>query len=356
MARSHGYPALVLLLLGAALACTAEEVRLTDTLGDPAYPDDYWSASTAEAEGMDGARLAEGLRHVEEHGLHLEAFLVARHGRLVLEQYGRGYSPLDLHAEYSTTKTFTGMLVGLALSEGSIPSLQSRVLDWFGADVVEGASNPDKARMTVEDLLTMRSGLAYDEGATDYVFTADRPAVTILSLTQRSAPGTTWSYSSADAHVAAEVLRRATGQTPLEYARARLFGPLGISELRWEADPTGTSYGSGGLWLRPRDLARFGQLLLARGAWKGEQLLPAHWIEASTAVHATTAAMGGGYGYLCWIPRIGGYAARGFAGQDLYVFPDRDLVVVFNAALPWAAADATLDELVRRFVLPAVRD
>lgn len=332
---------------------------LRDHLGDPASPDDFWRASTPAAEGMDGAKLEAAVQAIQARGLAIHSFLVARRGRLVLERYGadagRPLGPGDAHALYSTTKTFTGALVGIALAEGRLASVSAPVLDFFDADEVRGHP-PAKIRMRVEDLLTMRSGLDYLEGVDDPLFGLPAAAAALLSQDQAAEPGTAWNYSSGDAHVLAEILRRATGEPPRAYAEKRLFAKLGIPSVRWDADPGGTSYGGFGLWLRPRDLARFGQLLLAEGRWKGEQVIPAAWIAASTHPRVPTPWAAGAYGYQCWIPSFGGFATRGSMGQDMYVFPDRALVVVFTGALPYQRADEVLDGLVREFVLAAVKD
>jgi CubicO group peptidase (beta-lactamase class C family) len=362
-ARSLLLAALALAALGAgpppAVAPAPEPVVLRDVLGDPASPDDFWRASTPDAEGLDAAKLEAAVRAIEARGWAIHSFLVARHGRLVLERYGadgkRQLGPGDPHALHSTTKTFTGTLVGIALEEGKLASVDAPVLGFFAADEVK-EHTPGKLRMRLEDLLTMRSGLDYLDGVDDYLFGLPETAAEILSQHQQAEPGTRWNYSSADSHVLAEILRRATGEPPRAYAERRLFGKLGITQVRWDADPDGTSYGGFGLWLRPRDLARFGQLLLSRGRWKGAQVVPAEWIAAITRPRAETPWSAGTYGYQCWLPKIGGFATRGYMGQDMYVFPDRDLIVVFTAALPYQQADELLDGLVKEFVLGAVRE
>lgn len=337
----------------------AAETILRDHLGDPASPDDFWQVASPAAAGMDAAKLEAAVQAIQSRGWAIHSFLVARRGALVLERYGadgaRPLGPGDAHALHSTTKTFTGALVGIALGEGRLPSVSAPVLDFFDADEVRGHP-PAKIRMRVEDLLTMRSGLDYLEGVDDPLFGLPAPAAELLSQQQAVEPGTRWNYSSGDSHVLAEILRRATGETPRAYAEKRLFAKLGIAAVRWDADPSGTSYGGFGLWLRPRDLARFGQLLLAGGRWKGEQVIPADWIAASTRPRVPTPWAAGTYGYHLWIPAIGGFATRGYMGQDMYVFPDRALVVVFTAALPYQRADELLDGLVREFVLPAIVD
>jgi CubicO group peptidase (beta-lactamase class C family) len=309
---------------------------------------------------MDGARLEAAVAAAQARGLALHAFLVVRHGKLVLERYGtragRQLTPADDHEVYSTTKTFTGMLVGLALADGKLASVRAPVMPFFEGAALADRS-PEKDGLVLEDLLTMRSGLEYEEGRDHHVFgSAACAAEAFLGRPLVAAPGKRWSYSTADSQILAEIVRRATGKTPLALAQERIFAPLGIAGVRWQADGGGTQFGGFGLSLRPRDLARFGQLLLARGSWNGAQLVPAEWVEAATRPHAETPWAGGSYGYQCWIPRLGGFATRGYQGQDMYVFPERDLIVVFNGELPYQSADPELDRLVSEFVLPAVAD
>ncbi len=338
---------------------------MKDYLGDDAFPDDAWPASTPEAEGMDPATLNAGLDHVESSGLALHSLLVIRNGRRVLERHGidggRQVTPADAPHLMSTTKTVTSMLVGIALSEDLIPSVETPVMNYFADDGIENPS-PAKARITIEDALTMRSGLTYEEGAPENVtlWEAESMAATYLSRPMAGEPGVDWNYSTADSQLLAEILRRATGATPLDYARERLFDPLGVSVHRWDSDPSGTHHGGTDLHLTPRDLARFGWMLLDGGRWGGAQIVPEEWVRVATRRHAVATSgytSGNAYGYHCWISRFGGFVTRGYLGRNMYVLPERRLLAVITGELrPPEEADAQLDDLVERFVLAAVRD
>jgi CubicO group peptidase (beta-lactamase class C family) len=333
--------------------------ELQDVLGNPAFPDDVWKASTPETEGMDPARLLAGVEAIGARKLAIHSFLVIRHGKLVLERYGkdggRQLGPDDLHVLHSVTKTFTAALVGMAIADGKIPSVKARAMDWFPGEAIEARSE-SKDRMTLEDLLTMRSGLEWEEGPSDRVFRLrECAAEAVLSQPMAAAPGTHWQYSSGNAQILAEIVRRATGKSPLAFATERLFGPLGIKDLRWLVDDGGTQYGGWGLFLRPRDLARFGQLYLQRGRWQGKQVVPEAWVVESTRARTATPWPGGDYGYQVWVPKFGGFVLRGYLGQEVFVFPEKDLVVVFTADLPSNRADVVADQLVREYVLAALK-
>jgi CubicO group peptidase (beta-lactamase class C family) len=337
---------------------------MDDFLEDPRFADEAFPPSTPAAESMDPAPLQAGLAAIEQRALPLHGLLIVRRGRRVLERHGadqgRQLTPADARHLYSTTKTLTGTLVGLAIADGCIPSLRARAVEFFASGEVERRT-PSIERIRIEDLLTMRSGLDYEEGReeNERVFSsAACAATTFLSRPMVAEPGQRWNYSSADSQILAEVVRRTTGRTPLEYARERILEPLAIRHVEWLADTSGTQFGGRGLSLRPRDLARFGWMLLSRGCWNDAQLVPTKWVEAAThqQVVATSGwSPGEGYGYHCWVPRLGGFATRGYMGQVMYIFPDCELVIVFTGALvPPERADSLLDDLVRTFILSAV--
>lgn len=338
---------------------------MKDYMGDDAFPDDAWPDSTPEAEAMDPGTLSAGLDHVESNRLALHSLLIIRNGRRVVERHGldcgRQVTPADVHHLMSTTKTITSMLIGIAVSEGLIPSVATRVMSYFADDGIENPSAA-KARMTIEDVLTMRSGLTYSEGDPEDAALkgAENMAASYLSRPLAGEPGVDWNYSTADSQLLAEILRRATGATPLEYARARLFDPLGVHVPPWDADPSGTHYGGTALHLTPRDLARFGWMLLDGGRWEGAQIVPEKWIRVATRQHAIAKwgyTPGDAYGYHCWIPRIGGFVTRGYLGRHMFVLPERRLVAVITGELhPAEKADDTLDDFVERFILAALRD
>jgi CubicO group peptidase (beta-lactamase class C family) len=336
---------------------------MKDYLGDPAFPDDVFAESSPATEGMDEARLLAGAAEIESKRLPVHALLVIRHGRRVFERQGvdggRQLTPSDLHLLASTTKTFAATLIGIAIAEGLIASVQSKVLDFFDPAEIANPS-PAKDRMTLDDVLTMRSGIEFHEGVDDeYKLFADPCSARLfLSRPLVGEPGVTWNYSSANSQVLVEIVRRVTGKKPLEYAREKLFDPLGITAVEWAEDGGGTNLGGFDLSLRPRDLARFGWMLLNGGRWKGMQLVPEEWLQVATRQHTVSTSSftpNDGYGYQCWIPRFGGFATRGFRAQNMYMLPDRDLLVVINAALASTTADEVADDLVERFVLGAVR-
>jgi len=341
-------------------------------LGNADYPDDFWETATLEESDIDPAALAAALKRIKTQKLEIHSFLVARRGRLVFEQYGwktgqnvddtnkteHQVDPAEHHLLHSTTKSITSSLVGIAIDEGLISGVDDLVVPHFPEYQPLPEPSAEKDAMTLEDLLTMRSGLEWQEGVNESeVFDAPDPARVMLSRPLVSTPGTVWNYSSAGSDVIAALLRKVTKQTPTQYAYDKLFEPLGIpgSDVFWAAASNGTNHGGWGLSLKPRQMARFGELYRNRGMWNGKQVVPAEWTDVATSVHCDT-PWNGQYGYHFWIPRIPGFfATRGAYGQNIYINRELELVVVFTADLPINNADVTLDDLMRELILPGVK-
>ncbi len=324
----------VILLMLAALAAA------------PLRADGDWPTATPESQGLSSAVLAGYHDRIAagEFG-QVDSLLVVRHGYLVSEAYFRGWGAGDLHPAFSVTKSVTSALVGIARGRGEMPALDARVrslLPEYGF-----VANPSAAKnaITLDDVLTMRAGLAWDEFGYDYTDPRN-PVIEmhasldwlkfVLDLPMAWWPGTHYNYSTGYTILLAGVLRNTTGMEASEYAASHLFGPLGIVTWDWNHSPRGLTDTGGGLSLRPRDLARFGQLFLQRGCWRGSTVVPESWVETSTAAHVD---LGGGWGYGYQWRRMPGSPgdnssfpfAWGWGGQFVFVVPAVDMVVVSTA-------------------------
>jgi CubicO group peptidase (beta-lactamase class C family) len=351
---------------GAAGSAPSSPGTLRDFLGDPSYPDSFWQAAGGGDSHLDPVPLQQALQLIETSGWEIHSFLIAKSGRLVFERYGwnTGLNPADPNQpphqvlpnerqpQFSTTKSFLSALVGVALSEGAISTVKVHAADYF-PDYAALNPSPAKSSITLEDLLTMRSGLDFMEGDQTTFGTAD-PARTMLSREVVDTPvGTVWNYSSGGANIVAEMLRVATGKTPLEYGKAKLFGPIGIDSPPWDAGQSGTSFGGFGLALTAREMARFGELFRNSGKWQGQPVIPSTWTDESTAPRCAS-PWGGQYGYLWWVPSLPGFFnALGSFGQMIYVSRERGLVIVFTAYMQNDVAKNHLEQLIRDYVLPA---
>ena len=206
--------------------------------------------------------------------------------------------------------------------------------------------------MTVENLLTMRSGLGWVEADTTYreMYATQRDWVAyVLDLPMASDPEPSSRYSSGNSHVLSAIIQK-TGKGTYGLAREALFEPLGIHDPVWERDPAGIPIGGWGLKLSPREMAKLGYLYLHGGKWDGTQVVPASWVQASTQAHPPTTERLG-YGYQWWVDSsVPLYAALGRFGQGIFVVPALDLVVVFTAAIE--SSDPEF-ELIRTYIIPA---
>lgn len=286
---------------------------------------------------MDSAALARMLDHIRERGLPLHSLLIVRHSHLVLESYFYPYSGQTPHAWASVTKSIISALVGRAIEEGHIQCLSQPVVDFF-PEYRETLSN-EKKRITVEHLLKMASGFdcGYRPGELE-VLDMERSADfvrSVLELPIVKEPGSEFAYCSGGMHLLSAIVARATGMSALEFAQRRLFGPLGIQDVPWPADPQGNNHGWSDLRMRPTDMARIGYLYLHGGRWCGEQIIPSDWVRRSTRQQIPTRRGDAAYGYGWWIPSggfSGLYEAQGRGGQSVIVWPQKDVLVVINAA------------------------
>lgn len=331
-----------------SLAWGGAPLRATD-LDHPRLP-----RSTPEAQGIPSGAVLKFLAGVATtQGDVMDSFMLIRHGHVVAEGWWAPYDADTPHALYSGTKSFTSTAVGLAMAEGRL-RLDDRVLGFFPAEAP--AEPSDHLRATrIRDLLTMTTG--HD---TEPPF-RDNPALsrTFLHAPVPHPPGTHFLYNTAATDMLGIIVEKVTGESLRDYLQPRLFGPLGITDLRWTKLLEGFNDGGIGLSLRTEDFARFGQLLLQKGRWRGRQVVPAEWIEAATSIQtgsrtgpASDASQG--YGFQFWRGRHNTYRADGAFGQFCLVLPEQDAVVVITSGIPLAQMRSMLD-LVWEHLLPAMQ-
>jgi CubicO group peptidase (beta-lactamase class C family) len=354
------HSALVFLLCICILATGCNSPKATaDSGSDIPWPTEGWQTSIPEEQGMDSGMLKEMQESIKRQRLGLHSLLVIRNGKIVSENYYGGYAASTRHELYSVTKSFTGTLVGIALDQGFIKSLDTPVLDFFPG-VSFANPDPRKDAMTVEDLLTMRSGLDWEEGDPAYLALYDSPdwAKYMLDLPMATDPGRRFVYCSGCSHVLSSIVYWVTWQNVRKFADKNLLKPLGITDYGWETDNWGIHLGGWGMQLTPRDMAKLGYLYLNKGVWEGQQIVPASWIAESVKPRVDT---GGGtwYGYQWWVfPEFpgtenGAYSALGHAGQAIFVVPELDLVVVTTAEIN---GHDSIYHLIADYVIPAVQE
>jgi CubicO group peptidase (beta-lactamase class C family) len=324
----------------------------------PKTLDDGWTSAMPADAGFDTSALCAILDGVARGDANIHAVVVERRGQLVAELYRRGsdrsiwspfaqdvdFGPTRVHDLRSVSKSVVGLLVGVAVQQGKIASIAMPALQFY-PEYAELRS-PERDAITLERLLTMSSGLRWNEAVTTYGgFDNDEtrlywdwaPYRYVLSRPFDAVPGAEFNYNGGGTAVLADILVRTAGASLREYARKSLFEPLGISDWEWVADPYGRPLAFAGLRMRPRDLAKIGRLVLAHGQWQGRQVLPADWVNASLQPHIATGD-GLHYGYQWWVGAVDWQgkvlawsAAFGNGGQRLYVVPELDLAVVITA-------------------------
>jgi CubicO group peptidase (beta-lactamase class C family) len=304
---------------------------------------------------MDGRVLKDLLASIKRDGPDLDSLLVIRHGNIVSETYYHGYKRGKVHHIFSCTKSFIATLVGIAIDQGIIKDTSLTATD-FDPDYAKDYLSADKRQISLEHMLTMKTGLGWNEtdSTFDALYRSDDWLTFMYDLPMVAQPGKEFNYCSGCTHLLSAAIRSASGMNTQEFAEQALFTPLGITDYTWETDPAGTSIGGWGLNLTPRDMAKLGYLYLHAGEWDGEQVVSSAWIDRAT--QKLVEGEGDlGYGYLWWIyPRFGAYAALGRDGQTIFVVPEEDLIVVTTAASQ-ENHDAIF-EMIEKFILPAIQE
>lgn len=359
--------------------------------GSPADLHDGWTVAAPAQQGLDpkltcaiGPRL-EKMTDADANGV-----VIVRRGVLVYEHYftgkdqrwpelHRGELPRDvahdastLHDLQSITKSVVAILVGIAFDRGWLENIDAPVLPFFPQ--YAELSTPDKERITLRNLLAMTSGLLWPAFAVSYddpsniarrMWGAPDPYRFVLAQPLEAAPGTQWNYDGGGVELLGAILKKISGRPLDRLAKEVLFDPLGIKDWEWARLANGEPAASWGLRLRPRDLAKIGQIVLNHGAWDGQQIVSASWIEEMTAPHLPPGwlletAGASSYGYLWWLGHasidnrepdwVGGF---GYGGQRLYVAAGQALVVAVTAGLyrfrsaQGVAGDTALDMALR---------
>lgn len=306
---------------------------------DTAPTDAHLPRSIPEAEGVSSAGIQAFLDAVQRIPLALHSLMVVRHGKVIAEGWWKPYAPDLKHTLYSITKSFTSTAIGMAVDEGHL-RLEDTVISFFPNKLPEVVT-PHLAAMQVRHLLTMTSGfdpdpwlsLETDNPSADYDWARE-----ILAHPVPHAPESRFAYQSAEMVLLSLIFQRATGENLHAYLKPRLFEPLGIEGEDWESFPQGDNTGGWGLRLKTEDIAKFGQLYLQKGIWKGRRLLSEGWIAQATSKQTDSVSFISnqvdweqGYGFLFWHSRHNTYRADGVLGQFCIILPEEDAVIAITA-------------------------
>lgn len=336
------------------------------------FPKSVWRTSTPNEQGLDQAKIIEFIKKLRNEKLQepITSFLIVKNGYLIVEETFGDYNGEEPHTLQSVTKSIASTLVGVAIQNGFIKSLDQKVLDFFPEYKIIENLNAHKKSMNLQDVLTMRTGQTWT--GEEHLHSLNRydgdRMKYVLDYEMEMQPGKKWYYNSGIAVLLGGLLQNATKMNTKKFAQKYLFDPMNIKKVRWHGDHNGIPHTGGGLNLRPIDMAKIGYLYLRNGMWEDKQLVPDWWVKEATQVHVpNTNFPNVGYGYMWWLMPLNEsetlsnnaeiIMAYGHWGQFIFVIPLYDMVVVFTNNSSASYEDELrpvtfLDE----YVLPAIRN
>jgi CubicO group peptidase (beta-lactamase class C family) len=349
----------------------------------PAQLDDGWEVARLSDAGLDPDRIGQMIMEIEGwESNRFNSILIVKDGKLTLEKYYPGHlfdfnipgltqTPMQYDAQTrhflaSQSKSITSLLFGIALDQGLVNSVDEYIKTCF--DSYSGLFQEGKELITIRHLLTMSSGLPWNESipGTDDVYTLFRvadPISYLLSKPLDAPPGQVFHYNSGGTNLLGEIVHLTSEMNLRQFAAAHLFAPLGITSYDWKTIRGEVIFASGGLFLKPRDLAKIGQLCLAGGEWNGKPLVSKAWLDESTRswIFPTELGLGNGYGYQWWLndftvgsKKYHAYFAAGWGEQLMYIFPEVNMVVLFFGEYYTTAPQRSIQTLIREYILPSI--
>jgi len=343
-----------------------------------------WQYSNPEGEGLNISKI-KILSDEFRNGMHgyVDAFLLIKNGKIVHEEYYENdyaeltknlkseqskilsenygdaakpiynyfdpkwhpyYKDTDLHTIQSVSKSVTSALIGIAIERGEINGLNEKIAQYFPNHSSQ-FMDPLKSKITIEDLLTMRAGIKWDESSHAYTNPMNNAASMensnnwidyILSLPMEYKPGEKFVYNSGITVLLSHILHEASGMQANEYAEKYLFNKLGIQDYFWKKTPNNLTDAEGGLYLSTRDFAKIGMLYLNDGRWNGSPVITNEWVELTMSPDTDIEESSRKYGYQWWLVPYENnqekwmYSGSGYGGQYLLIVPEYQLVMVFN--------------------------
>lgn len=369
LSRIHLFGLWIIVILFIS-ACSSKEAKTPYEYQIPEVTSDGWDTASLADAGLDSGTIATMMGDIQDGGFdNLHSLVIVKDGRLVFETYFRGHNESSIDFVASVTKSVTSILVGIAIKQGLIEGPDQYLSELLPSYADFLNADPLKRKLQLRHILTMTSGIEWDEETFPYgdpqndATSMERnpdPVKFILDRPIIREPGTQFQYSGANTMLLSAILQEATGMTAADYAKQTLFDPLGISQYRWEAYLDGHTNTDGGLNMRPRDMAKIGQLMLNNGQWDGLQIVSPEWVAESTQAH-TTVMPGIRYGYQWWrekqaiyLESVDPYFAAGFGGQLISVYPNQNMVVIVTSEASNHAENSSRIMFLRnKYILPA---
>ena len=323
---------LIIALSAAITGCLRDEpFKLAYTGFQPSDIGDGWELSTPSAENIDSLKLDRVFRYIyrEDEYYLVRSMIIIRNGKIVAEAYPHDPNDIgQIQNIKSDTKSFTGILACIALQNGLLDSVNQKLSDIYPEYFV---NHPDKKDITLDNALTMRTGCSGENENAGYErFFTDNSVEYALSAPWFYTRGVSFFYTDGSPQLISYAIQKRYGKPMSEFASEYLFDPLGIDDWYWQSSKDGVTFGASNLNLKPRDMAKFGQMLLNYGLWQNHRIIDSAWVTEATRPHYTSS--GWAYGYYFWIyPQDNVYWAAGHGGQTIMVAPDKNLVVVVTA-------------------------
>jgi len=355
----------------------------------PEYSNDGWDVASLNDVGINSVRICEMMDFINENSGHnIHSILIFKNNKLVFEEYFEGYlyssNPPGTNGEFiqydehtdhylaSVSKSITSVILGAAVKEDYIDNLEDKIIDLLPeySDILTG----EKADITLKHLLTMTSGLDWDESSSSYgnpnndvtaLFNSEDPVEYILSRPLLYTPGSEFLYNSGNTNVIGAIIQKKTEMSLLDFGNEYLFNPLTIDGGTWQVLPGGYFFASGGISLRPRGLAKIGSLFLNDGRWDNKQVITEEWISESVMSHIDTEGRtlpsSHSYGYQWWIQDFSSngivynsFLAAGWGDQYMIIFEERDMMVLINCGNYLSSGSISIMSLVEDFILDAL--
>ncbi|MFH1194763.1 MAG: serine hydrolase [bacterium] len=357
-----------------------------DPFEAPEQTNDGWETAKPSEAHLNPEALIDMIEYINQyqnHGLH--SVLIFKDNKLVFERYYEGYlwdsnysnfqgdfvkyDRNTLHYLASVSKSVTSVLFGIARDKGLVESVEIKVMDYYPqfSSIFVG----EKENISIKNLLTMTSGLAWDENTYPYgdprnnvsqMFEQSNPIRYILALPMISNPGESFHYNSGNTNIIADIIKIESEVNLKVFAEENLFDPLGIDDYQWDVIRGNYVFASGGLFLTPRSLAKIGSLFLNEGKWKDTQIISQDWINESIESYIDPPdTWANGYGYQWWMTNFNAdnklfncFLAAGWGGQYMFMFPQEKLIAVFNCGYYTTATTIDPFYLVENYILDSL--
>lgn len=338
----------------------------------PEKINDGWETSSINKEDINSAiinDLLQALLNKKYKNIH--SILIIKNGKLVLEEYYSGYDRTKFHQIRSATKSIGSILTGIAIDKGFIPNANEKIYSHFKSYEPEKKWDERIKDITIKHLLTMTSGYDCDDHKSNFaceqnMYKSKDWVEYAVNLPMANRPGEYWAYNSTSLSLIGELISKKSNMTIPDFANKYLFKPMCITDFQWGFSPKGKAWLAGNARMKPRDMAKFGYMVLNGGMWQDKQIISTKWLKESTSKYVALKNMkihGGNYnyGYLWWLAKltvkkqsVDIIAASGNGGQIIAIIPEFEIVAVFTGGNYNSPLEAQPVEMLIQYIIPAV--